>query len=134
MLNITRDTYLKACNYNTTWFSCKASIPGILGDRISGFIVLAHLWSSGPKIISLGVIPPPPRLLISAEILQPSDPASWFSWTSCGGSELLGKIQEMEMLRPKRAKIISPSVHSEPVILSTLTSPCPPLHFLLLLI
>lgn len=51
-----------------------------------------------------------PNLSISTEILEPSDPVSWFSWKSCGGFELSGEVQEMGMPTQKGTKIISQSV------------------------
>ena len=67
-----------------------------------------------------------PDLPISTEILEPSDPVSWFSWKSCGGFELSGKVQEMGMPTPKGAKIISQSVQfwtCDLVVSSDLSSP-----------
>ena len=101
MLNITCDTYLKAYNYIQLGFPAKIPFPGILGDRISGFIVLVSLWGSGPKIISLSVSPSPPHLPISTEILEPWDPASW---QSCRGSELSEKNTRNENAKTKRSQ------------------------------
>ena len=109
-------------------FPAKLPFPGVLGDRISGCIVLVNLWSSEAKLYHW-----------VSSLLQPDLPilqrSRGFQHHGSRGnvmevSSFQGKYKNRECQDQKEPKIYHNLSNSEPMISSsTLTSACPQLHF-----
>ena len=111
-------------------FPAKLPFPGVLGDRISGCIVLVSLWSSEPKLYHWVSSLLQPDLPISTKILGLSAP--WFRGKVMEVSSFQGKYKNRECQDQKEPKLYHNVFNSEPMISSSsLISACPQLHFLL---